>query len=98
MCSSDLVSGTLPKAEAGVGMGLFSMTNFLSTAAAAGLYGAAVEAGRNGVLSGWPGSSPEAGAFGLICAALAALHLVLLMVYRMRFGAVTAPGRSVKEG
>jgi len=92
------VSGTLPKAEAGVGMGLFSMTNFLSTAAAAGLYGAAVEAGRNGVLSGWPGSSPEAGAFGLICAALAALHLVLLMVYRMRFGAVTAPGRSVKEG
>jgi len=84
------VSRTLPKAEAGVGMGLFSMTNFLSTSAAAGLYGAAVEAGRSGVLPGWPGQAPDIGAFGLIYAALAALHLALLAVYRLSFGAGAA--------
>jgi DHA2 family metal-tetracycline-proton antiporter-like MFS transporter len=90
------VSGTLPKTEAGVGMGLFSMTNFLSTAAAAGLYGVAVEAGRSGALPGLPGLAPDA--FGLIYAALAALHLTLLMVYRLSFGAVIAHKRRVTEG
>lgn len=91
------VSGTLPKTEAGVGMGLFSMTNFLSTAAAASLYGVAVEAGRSGALPGLPGLAPDA--FGLIYAALAALHLILLAVYRLSFGAGIAHNkRRVTEG
>jgi len=97
---TNAVSGTLPKAEAGVGMGLFSMTNFLSTAAAAGLYGVAVEAGRSGSLPGLPGLpglASGAGAFALIYMTLAALHIVLLMAYRIRFGAEAAPARKGKE-
>ena len=89
------VSHTLPQAEAGVGMGLFSMTNFLSTAAAAGLYGAAVEAGKSGALPGLPGPAPNA--FGLIYAALAVLHLTLVVVYRLSFGAGIAHKRRATE-
>jgi len=92
------VSSTLPKAETGVGMGLFSMTNFLSSAAAASLYGAAVDAGESGILPGLPGPAAEAGAFGPIYAALAVLHITLLAVYRFSFGAGIARNRKVTEG
>ena len=89
------VSGTLPKPEAGVGMGLFSMTNFISNAVSASLYGVAVEAGRTGLA---PELALNAGAFNLIYGALAALHIVLLIVYRVRFGAGAARERSVTSG
>jgi Arabinose efflux permease len=92
---TNAVSVTLPKSDAGVGMGLFSMTNFIAMAVSASLYGVAVEAGRKGFATG---IESDAGAFSLIYAALAVLHIVLLFIFRMRFGAGTARERSVTEG
>jgi Arabinose efflux permease len=86
------LSGTLPKTEAGIGMGLVSMTNFLAIAVSGSLYGFVVEAGRE-VLA--PGLDPDSGVFSMIYAALAALYIVLLVIYRMQFGAEARRERSV---
>ena len=86
------LSGTLPKTEAGIGMGLVSMTNFLAIAVSGSLYGFIVEAGRE-VLA--PGLDPDSGVFSMIYAALAALYIVLLVIYRMQFGAEDRRERSV---
>jgi len=86
------LSGTLPKTEAGIGMGLVSMTNFLAIAVSGSLYGFIVEAGRE-VLA--PGLDPDSGVFSMIYAALAALYIVLLVIYRMQFGAEARRERSV---
>jgi len=86
------LSGTLPMTEAGIGMGLVSMTNFLAIAVSGSLYGFIVEAGRE-VLA--PGLDPDSGVFSMIYAALAALYIVLLVIYRMQFGAEARRERSV---
>lgn len=86
------LSGTLPMTEAGIGMGLVSMTNFLAIAVSGSLYGFVVEAGRE-VLA--PGLDPDSGVFSMIYAALAALYIVLLVIYRMQFGAEARRERSV---
>jgi DHA2 family metal-tetracycline-proton antiporter-like MFS transporter len=86
------LSGTLPMTEAGIGMGLVSMTNFLAIAVSGSLYGFIVEAGRE-VLA--PGLDPDSGVFSMIYAALAALYIVLLVIYRMQFGAEDRRERSV---
>lgn len=85
---TNTLSGTLPKSEAGVGMGLLSMTNFLAIAVSGSLYGFAVEAGKK-VLA------PGAGVFSLIYAVLAALYIVLLVIYRLQFGNAARRERSV---
>ncbi|CAH1191991.1 MFS transporter [Paenibacillus sp. JJ-223] len=42
---SNTIAGTLPKEQMGIGMGLFSMVNFISGAVATGVYGKAIDQG-----------------------------------------------------
>ncbi|MBB6736027.1 MFS transporter, partial [Cohnella zeiphila] len=80
------VSATLPKEQAGVGLGLLSMLNFLSGAVASSLYGRAVD---GGAAVSWNPLQTNAGAdvFGNVYLLLAAAHAGLFLLYRSRFGA-----------
>jgi len=81
---SNTVSRTLPKDQTGVGMGLFSMLAFIAQGMAAGVYGIAVEwnaeASWNPVHPGREGSL-----YSNLYFCLAALHGVILFLYRSRF-------------
>lgn len=80
---SNSISRTLPKERAGVGMGLFSMLNFMSQAIAAGIYGRAIDAGA---AASWnPANASGRGfVFSNIYLVLAVLLLAVLAVYYFR--------------
>ncbi|MDQ6420059.1 MFS transporter [Paenibacillus sp. LHD-117] len=81
---SNAVSRTLPKDQAGVGMGLFSMINFISQGIAAGVYGVLAISGTSitwNPLNAFPSSAT----FSNLYLVLAGLHILILLVYRMRF-------------
>lgn len=82
---SNTVSRTLPKEQAGVGMGLFSMCGFITQGMASGLYGIAAEWQTSG---SWNPIHMDGGSATLsnIYFVLAALHLIVLAVYMNRFG------------
>jgi len=74
------VSRTLPKEEVGVGMGLFSMLNFIAQGMAVGAYGLAVEG--NAAVSWIPMYGDTAsGLYGNLYLVLAFLHMAILATY-----------------
>ena len=85
---SNALSKTLSKEEAGVGMGLFSMTNFIVGGMAASVFGLLLEMDA----SGWNplAAGANAGMFANLFLAFLLLPAGLLTYYRVRF----RPGRS----
>jgi len=79
---SNAVSRTLPRERAGVGMGLFSMLNFIAQGMATGLYGRLADTGAG---RSWNplDPNPESAVFGEIFLVLALLHLALLAFLRI---------------
>jgi len=81
---SNSLSKTLPKEQAGVGMGLFSMVNFIAGGIAASVYGLLLEMEApvwNPLAAG-----TNAGMFANVFAGFLILHAGLLAYYRKRFG------------
>ncbi|WP_245954568.1 MFS transporter [Paenibacillus flagellatus] len=80
---SNSVSGSLPQDQTGIGMGLFSMISFIAQGMAAGVYGIAAAQGAsanwNPLLAG-----PDGALYSNVYLVLAAAHVVLLTVYRLR--------------
>ncbi|MFC5403376.1 MFS transporter [Cohnella soli] len=86
---SSAVSRTLSKEQAGVGMGLFSMMNFISQGLAASIYG--ILASQSSSVNWNPlNSHPEGYAFSNLYLVLALLLVVILIFYRVRFGKAQA--------
>ncbi|WP_123043308.1 MFS transporter [Cohnella candidum] len=81
---SNTVSGSLPKEQVGVGMGLFSMTGFLAQGIAAGVYGIVA---AQGARAAWnPLHMVDAGGlFSNIYFVLAVIHIGILLIYRYTF-------------
>lgn len=84
---SSSLSKTLPKEQAGVGMGLFQMTNGIASAMAASVYGLLLETDA----PGWNPLAAGTGAemFANMFLGFLAVHAGLLSYYRMKF----YPGR-----
>jgi len=96
---SSTVSRTLPREQVGVGMGLFSMLNFIAQGTAMGLYGMIAELdagaswnplhGRTGPAGGIGDGSTAGSNAGILYSnlylALAVLHVGILPVYRFFF-------------
>ncbi|WP_332633781.1 MFS transporter [Halalkalibacter flavus] len=82
---SNSVSMTLPKEQAGVGMGLLSMLNFIAGGMASGVYGKVVDLGSN---DHWNPANiyPTGIIYSNIFLVLAALHVGILMFYYFQFG------------
>lgn len=92
---SNSVSRTLPKEQVGVGLGLFSMLNFIAQGAAAGVYSLAVDLGS---AVRWNPAFPFAGvegyAFSNIYLVLAAVHLGVVLFYVFGFAETREPVRA----
>ncbi|WP_339295814.1 MFS transporter [Paenibacillus sp. FSL W7-1279] len=82
---SKTISLSLPKEQAGVGMGLFSLLNFLSGAIATGVYGKAVDLGAG---SSWNPLNLFQGAstYSNIYIVLVALQAGVLLLFMLQFG------------
>jgi DHA2 family metal-tetracycline-proton antiporter-like MFS transporter len=86
---SGAVSRVLTKEEAGVGMGLFSLVNFITQGLAAGVYGVLASRGTQSnwnPLNGFADGQP----FSNIYLVLMAVHIGILAYYRLRFGKTKA--------
>ncbi|GIO15754.1 MFS transporter [Cohnella xylanilytica] len=81
---SNAISQTLPKDQAGVGMGLMTLLNFLAGAVSTGVYGRIVD---QGAASGWNplNSTPSANVYSNLYLTIAAVHLVVLLFFRAGF-------------
>ncbi|MFT9846756.1 MFS transporter [Aneurinibacillus sp. REN35] len=84
---SNSVSMTLPKEQAGVGMGMLSMLNFIAGGMATGVYGRVVDIGST---THWnPVNFYSSGAiYSNIFLVLAALHIAILLFYYFQFGSL----------
>ncbi|WP_332697067.1 MFS transporter [Halalkalibacter lacteus] len=82
---SNSVSMALPKEQAGVGMGLLSMLNFISGGMASGVYGKMVDLGSDVY---WNAANiyPNGIIYSNIFLVLAGLHVVILLFYYFQFG------------
>ncbi|HWO95449.1 MAG TPA: MFS transporter [Bacillus sp. (in: firmicutes)] len=82
---SKSVSMTLPKEQAGVGMGLLSMLNFIAGGMASGVYGKVVDLGSN---DHWNPVNiyPNGIIYSNIFLVLAVLHVGILLFYYFQFG------------
>lgn len=82
---SKTISLSLPKEQTGVGMGMFSLLNFLSGAIATGVYGKAVDLGGG---SSWNPLNPFQGAstYSNIYFILVALQAGVLLLFMLQFG------------
>lgn len=82
---SKTISLSLPKEQTGVGMGLFSLLNFLSGAIATGVYGKAVDLGAG---SSWNPLNLFQGAstYSNIYIVLVALQAGVLLLFMLQFG------------
>lgn len=89
---SGAVSRVLAKEEAGVGMGLFSMVNFITQGLAVGVYGVLASRGTPFSWNPLNGYS-EVQSFSNIYLVLMAVHIGILVYYRLRFGAAAKPKR-----
>ncbi|WP_010278471.1 MFS transporter [Paenibacillus senegalensis] len=78
---ANMVSTTLPKEQVGVGMGLFSMTNFVAMGMTTGVYSRLAESEVNWGLFHHDSSTAM---FSSIYLFLAVLHVVILWYYRTR--------------
>lgn len=81
---SNTISRTLPKEQVGVGMGFFSMLNFIAQGMAVGVYGIAVEQSVSGSWNPVHGD-PGSGLYSNLYLILAALHVGILWFYRLQF-------------
>ncbi|CAG7645977.1 Putative multidrug resistance protein MdtD [Paenibacillus solanacearum] len=81
---SNSISRTMPKEQVGVGMGIFSMLNFMTQGIATGVYGKLVDLPGAAI---WNPVSANAGSavFSNIYMVLAALHVVIWLIYYARF-------------
>lgn len=78
---SNSISRTLSKEQVGVGMGFFSMVNFIAQGIAIGVYGMIVE---HGAVTHWTLHISHQGIlFSNIYLSLAGLHVVILLLYRL---------------
>lgn len=81
---SNAISQTLPREQVGVGMGLFSMLNFIAQGMAVGVYGVVVE--QDAALSWNPVHlDPNSSLYSNIYLVLAVLHAGILWFYRTQF-------------
>lgn len=85
LAMSNSVSMTLPKEQAGVGMGLLSMLNFIAGGMASGVYGKVVDVGSDNL---WNPANiyPSGIIYSNIFLILGALHVSLLLFYYFNFG------------
>lgn len=77
---SNTISQTLPREQVGIGMGLFSMLNFIAQGMAAGVYSIASE-GNTPVSWNPLHTDPGSSLYSNIYLVLAALHVAILLVY-----------------
>ncbi|MBT2744199.1 MFS transporter [Bacillus sp. ISL-77] len=82
---SNSISRTLPKEQVGVGMGLFSMMNFIAGGIATGVYSSVVDIGSD-VLWNPLNMNPNGFIYSNIFFVLAALHVVILLFYYFQYG------------
>lgn len=82
---SNSISRTLPKEQVGVGMGLFSMMNFIAGGMATGVYSSVVDIGSD-VLWNPLNINPNGFIYSNIFLVLAALHVVILLFYYFQYG------------
>ncbi|EIJ82084.1 metal-tetracycline/H+ antiporter [Bacillus methanolicus PB1] len=82
---SNSISIALPKEQAGVGMGLLSMLNFIAGGMASGVYGKVVDLGSD---VHWNPANiyPNGIIYSNIFLVLAGLHVVILLFYYLQFG------------
>lgn len=81
---SNSISRSLPKDQVGVGMGLFSMVNFISQGMAAGVYG--IVAAQDSSVNWNPiNVDPSSYLFSNIYLVLAAMHMGILLFNRLQF-------------
>lgn len=83
---SNTLSRTLVKEQTGVGMGLFSMLNFISGAVAMSLIGKALD-NQTATMKLNPLANPAAAVYSNIFLLLAILIMVVWMLYRLQFRA-----------
>lgn len=96
---SNTISRTLPKEQTGVGMGLFSMINFISGAIAMSLIGKMLDSGSVSVHLNPLVTNGAAYVYSNIFIVLCVLIVAAAAVYRIQFGAgVLAAARSGKRG
>src|SRR5690606_13881651 len=79
---SNSISRTLSKEQVGVGMGFFSMINFIAQGIATGVYGMIAE---QGAVSHWNPMhlSHQGSLFSNIYLTLAGLHIVIFLMYSL---------------
>ncbi len=94
---SNSISLTLDKRQAGVGMGLLSMLNFISGGMASGIYGKLVDIGSHGA---WNPLAVYADGviFSNIFFALAVMHAGILLFYKLQFGKASEQGNRQSTG
>lgn len=82
---SNSISRTLPKEQVGVGMGIFSMLNFIAAAMSTGIYSRVVDLGSD---IHWNPAYfyPSGFTYSNIYFVLAALHVGILLFYYIQFG------------
>ncbi|MCK1995545.1 MFS transporter [Peribacillus muralis] len=81
---SNSISRTLPKEQIGVGMGLFSMMNFIAGGMATGVYSWVVDVGSEGLWNPL-NIKPNGFVYSNIFFVLAALHVVILLFYYFQY-------------
>ncbi|ULL14490.1 MFS transporter [Paenibacillus sp. H1-7] len=82
---SNAISRSLPKEQVGVGMGMFSMLNFIIQGMATGIYGRLADVHAEG---SWNllNTAPAGSVFSNIYLVLAGLHVCILLFYYVQFG------------
>lgn len=83
---ANTVSTTLPRDQVGVGMGLFSMSNFIALGMSTGIYSLLVERGTLGW--SWLHADPLSAAFGNLYLVLALMHVGIVLYYRTRLARI----------
>lgn len=88
---SNSISRTLPNEQVGVGMGLFSMMNFIAGGMATGVYSWVVDIGSDGLWNPL-NINPNGFVYSNIFFVLAALHVVILLFYYFHYGRAKRKG------
>lgn len=88
---SNSISRTLPNEQVGVGMGLFSMMNFIAGGMATGVYSWVVDIGSDGLWNPL-NINPNGFVYSNIFFVLAALHVAILLFYYFHYGRAKRKG------
>ncbi|WP_054028099.1 MFS transporter [Bacillus sp. FJAT-28004] len=94
---SNTISRTLSKEETGVGMGLFSMINFISGAIAMSIIGKMLDNGSSSFQLNPVVTNPTGFVYSNIFVVLGILIVAVIVVYRLQFGAAKPAARVSKE-